>query len=138
MYCTNLISNTNICVGPSGAQYTPTTIPGATATTANYATATVAPPGAVPFGTTKNCGKYYQVNSGDSCQQISLNNTIMVQEFQQINPSLNANCTNLTPGLYYCVWPTVSWNATAANTTSTIASPPAPTPPGSTPNCYEW
>jgi hypothetical protein len=138
MYCTNLIANTNICVGPSGTQYTPTTIAGATATATSYATATVAPPGAVPYGTTKNCGQYYQVNSGDNCQQISLNNTITVQEFEEINPSINANCTNLSPGLYYCVWPTATWNATAANTTSTIATPPAPTPTGSTPNCYEW
>jgi hypothetical protein len=138
MYCTNLIADTNICVGPSGTQYTPTTIAGATATATSYATATVAPPGAVPYGTTKNCGQYYQVNPGDNCQQISLNNTITVQEFEEINPSINANCTNLSPGLYYCVWPTATWNATAANTTSTIATPPAPTPTGSTPNCYEW
>ena len=135
MYCTNLISNTNICVGPSGPQYTPTTIPGATATTANYATATIPPPGPVPFRTTENCGRYYQLNPGDNCQQISLNNTITVQK---INPSTNANCTNLTPGLYYCVWPTASWNATGPNPNSTIASPPAPTPPGSTSNSYEW
>ena len=64
-----------------------------------------------------------------------LNNTITVQE---INPSTNANCTNLTPGLYYCVWPTAPWNATGPNLDSTIASPPAPTPSGSTSNSYEW
>ncbi len=138
MYCTNLIANTNICVGPSEAQYTPTTIPGATATKPNYATATVAPPGSVPFGTTKSCGKYYRINPGDYCQQISLNYTITVKDFQEINPSINANCTNLVPGLYYCVWPTANWNATAPNTTSTIAPPLAPTPSGSKSNCYEW
>jgi len=116
-------------------QYTPTTIPGATATTANCATATIPPPGPVPFRTTENCGRYYQLNPGDNCQQISLNNTITVQE---INPPTNANCTNLTPGLYYCVWPTAPWNATGPNPDSTIASPPAPTASGSTSNCYEW
>lgn len=138
MDCTNLITNTNICIGASGTTYTPTTIPGATGTSMGYPTATVAPPGSVPYGTTKNCGKYYQVSPGDNCQQISLNNTITVQEFEDINPSINANCTNLSPGLYYCVWPTASWNVTASNTTSTIVTPPAPTPTGSTTNCYQW
>jgi hypothetical protein len=138
MDCTNLLSNTNICVGAAGVTYTPTTIPGATVTSTSYATATVAPSGSIPFGTTRNCGKFYKVNPGDNCQQISLNNTITVQLFEQINPSINADCTNLTPGLYYCAWPTASWNDTAANTTSTIAPPPAPTPTGSTRNCFEW
>jgi len=134
-FCTNLASDTNICVGPSGPQFTPTTIPGVVATFDNYVTATVPPPGPVPFGTTKNCGRYYQINPGDNCQQISLNNTITVQDFKEINPSVNAGCTNLTPGLYYCVRPTANWNTTDVNTTSTIASP---TPPNSTSNCYEW
>ncbi|KAH9478590.1 LysM domain-containing protein [Psilocybe cubensis] len=135
--CSNLVSNTNICVGPSGAEYTPTTIPGATSTTSGFAISTVAPPGATPFGTTPECGKFYQVNSGDNCQQISLNNSINVDLFEQINPSINSGCTNLTPGLYYCVWPLSDWNATIT-TTSTIATPPGPTPSGSTPNCYQW
>ncbi|RDB24798.1 hypothetical protein Hypma_007466 [Hypsizygus marmoreus] len=137
--CTNLLSDTNICIGASGATYTPTTIPGATSTTSGYATATVTPPGSIPFGTTRNCGKFYEVNSGDNCQQISLNNSITVDLFEQANPSVNADCTNLTPGLFYCIWPTANWNATnPGETTSTIAPPPGPTPIGSTPNCYEW
>ncbi|PPQ88791.1 hypothetical protein CVT25_010476 [Psilocybe cyanescens] len=139
MDCSNLISNTNICVGPSGVEYTPTTIPGATSTTSGFASSTIAPPGPTPFGTTPECGKFYQVNSGDNCQQISLNNSISVDLFEQINPSINAGCTNLSPGLYYCVWPLSDWNTTAiTTTTSTIATPPAPTPSGSTPNCYQW
>ncbi|KAM6493135.1 hypothetical protein JOM56_011269 [Amanita muscaria] len=58
---------------------------------------------------------------------------------------LNYDCTNLTPGLYYCVWPTANWNATTVttyyeSTTSTIppGPPPGPTPTGTTPNYFVW
>jgi len=135
--CTNLLSNTNICIGPSGIKYTPSLIPGATVTSTSYATATVAPPGPTPFGTTPKCGKFYRVNPGDNCQQISINNTITLELLETINPSINAGCTNLTPGLYYCVWPTSNWNATTDGQTTTV-SPPAPTPTGTTPECYVW
>ena len=104
--CMNLISNTNICISPSGVKYTPMTIPGATVMSTSYATATITPPGPMPFRTTPSCGKLYKVNPGDNCQQISLNNTITMDLFELINPSINADCTNLTPGLNYCVWPT--------------------------------
>ncbi|TFK33710.1 hypothetical protein BDQ12DRAFT_670041 [Crucibulum laeve] len=137
--CTNLISNTNICIGPSGPMYTPTTIPGAMVMTSDFATSTVALPGATPFGTMANCGKFYEVNPGDNCQQISLNNSISVDLFKETNPLINADCTNLTPGLFYCIWPLTNWNATNnATTTLTIATPPALTPTGSTSNCFEW
>ncbi len=139
--CSNLLAGTNICVSQSGPTYTPTTIPGATVTQTNaYATTTIAAPGPTPFGTTADCGKYYQVATGDNCQQISLNHTVTIQLFQAINPSINTGCTNLSPGLYYCIWPTADWNATALNSTVTSAfvTAPAPTPSGSDPTCYEW
>ncbi|GIC92923.1 uncharacterized protein Aud_009401 [Aspergillus udagawae] len=137
--CSNLIAGDQICVSQPGAVWTGTTIPGATATkTGVYATATVAPPGPVAFGTTPKCGKYYQVNEGDYCQLIALNFTITVSLFEAINPQINAGCSNLSPGLYYCVLPTADWNQTTTTTTSSYQTAPAPTPSGTTANCYEW
>ena len=82
-------------------------------------------------GATKNCGRYYQVQSGDICQLVALNNTISIALFEAINPSINAECTNLVPGLYYCVLPTGGWNSTgsAASVTTTVSAP-APTTSG--------
>ncbi|RHZ48397.1 uncharacterized protein CDV56_102294 [Aspergillus thermomutatus] len=81
--------------------------------------------------------RYYQVNEGDYCQLIALNFTITVSLFEAINPQINAGCSNLTPGLYYCVLPTADWNQTTTTTTSSYQTAPAPTPSGTTANCYE-
>lgn len=152
--CTNLLSGTNICVGiPGGQMWNGTTIAGATTTqTAAYATATVAPQGAtaagtyiepevclklegyyltINLGTTAKCGEYYKVQSGDICQLVALNNTISIALFEAINPSINSDCTNLVPGLYYCVFPTANWNVIGnATTATTTVAAPAPTTSG--------
>lgn len=138
--CSNLLTGENICVGLSGAKYTPTTIEGATVTKTNeYATATVEPAGSTPRGTTDQCGNYHQVVDGDTCELISLRHAIGVSLFMQINPSIDEDCFNLTPSLYYCILPMQNWNATTDTpTTSTYVTPPAPTPTGTTPDCYQW
>lgn len=75
--CTNLLSDTHICVGLPGATWTGTTIEGATVTkTTPYASSTIAPPTNVATGTTRKCGKFYTVQPGDICQKVALNNTI--------------------------------------------------------------
>ena len=115
------------------------TIAGATVTQVGvYATATVMPPSPTPFGTTAQCGRYYQAQSGDYCQRISLNNTISVPLFEQINPSINHDCTNLKPGFHYCVFPTQNWNQTLGGASSVTVGAPAPTPSGTTTTCYTW
>lgn len=83
-------------------------------------------------GTTTHCGKYYKVQTGDDCQVVALNNTIVISLFQQINPDINTGCTNLVPGLYYCVEPTADWNNTdsSSSATSSLITAPAPTPSG--------
>lgn len=80
--------------------------------------------------------RYYGVKTGDYCQLIAINNTISVDLFEAINPSIDTGCTNLVPGFYYCVFPVLGWNETTS-TTSTYVTPPAPTPSGTTGNCYE-
>ncbi|GFF42111.1 autolysin [Aspergillus udagawae] len=141
--CSNLIADTNICIGPSGAQYTPTTIAGVTGTKTNqYATSTVTPDGPTASGTTTECGKYHKVVAGDTCEQISLQYSITTQLFMAINPSIGQDCSSLPPGVYYCVFPMQDWNSTAPNanttTTSTYVTPPTATPTGTTQYCYLW
>ncbi|KAK1751404.1 hypothetical protein QBC47DRAFT_434461 [Echria macrotheca] len=139
--CTNLIAGRSICMSQPGQAYSGTTIPGATATkTAIYATSTVAPPGAVASGTTLSCGSWYKVLPGDYCQLIALNQTIDLALFEAINPSINTGCSNLVPGLYYCVEPTEGWNASASTSPTPTATLPPPTtvPSGTTNACYRW
>ncbi|KAL8862689.1 MAG: hypothetical protein Q9178_001187 [Gyalolechia marmorata] len=137
--CSNLLSGINVCISPAAGTYTPSTIAGATVTQVGvYATTTIMPPSPTPFGTTAQCGRYYQAQSGDYCQQISLNNSISVPLFEEINPSINDACTNLNPGFYYCVFPTQNWNETSSGGSSITVGAPAPTPSGTTNACYTW
>ncbi|KAJ6045686.1 carbohydrate-binding module family 50 protein [Penicillium canescens] len=135
-YCTNLLSGENICVSPPGGVQNLTTIAGATATqTGIYATTTASRPSPVATGTTLDCGKYYQVQAGDNCQLISLNQTISIVLLEEINPDIDSTCSNLELGVYYCILPTKDWNATV---TSTIVTAPTTTPVGTTSDCYQY
>lgn len=164
--CTNLLADYDVCVSiPGGAIWNGTTIAGVTPTaTGLYATTTVAPAGPTASGTTPDCGKYYEVVTGNICQLVALNNSISVDLFEDINPSVDEGCDNLIPGLYYCVFPTADWNTTSSGEnstdTSTTVSAPAPTATGqshssesspkvnmltyqilmsgTTKTCYEW
>lgn len=126
--CGNLRWGESICISPATDQYTPTLISGVIPTQiVIYATSTVAAPRSTASGTTSQCGKYYKVQPGDECQQISLNNTIGVDLFEAINPSIDSFCHNLLPDLWYCVLPTQQWNQTTATASFTgTFAPPAP------------
>ncbi|KAI9368524.1 hypothetical protein BJX61DRAFT_213163 [Aspergillus egyptiacus] len=141
--CTNLIAGEQVCIAEPGVlpTPTPTPTPSASRTVAkrDYATQTVSPPGPVPHGTTPNCGHYYQVKSGDFCDMITDQFNIDPELFHAINPAINVDCTNLVPGLYYCVMPTENWNQTTTTVpASSYATAPAPTPSGTTGHCYEY
>ncbi|KAL9037145.1 MAG: hypothetical protein Q9214_005828, partial [Letrouitia sp. 1 TL-2023] len=129
--CTNLLSGTRICVGLPGLAYNGTTIGGATITkTDQYASSTVAPPTNVATGTTRKCGKYYNVQPGEICEKVALNNSIgttsqcyqwhvvkagdycyaiqqtygiTFAQLQQWNPSIDDTCGSLVIGDAYCV-----------------------------------
>ena len=132
--CANL-SSVNICLSNSAGIYTPTVIAGATVTPTNiYASTTVAPPGPVATGTTRNCGKYFMARPGNTCQSVSLNFTVDATLFKQMNPEINVSCTNLIAGEYYCVQPILGWNSTVTQ----IIPAPGPTVSGTTNTCYNW
>ncbi|KAL3431929.1 hypothetical protein BDV09DRAFT_188003 [Aspergillus tetrazonus] len=138
--CTNLQTGDEVCVAaPSPSPTTTFVASPTTLQKRGYATSIVEPPGPVPRGTTKNCGLYYEVKPGDFCDSIADRFSIDYQLFRDINPAIDPECTNLVPGLYYCVSPTRDWNQTTTTiSTSTYASAPAPTTSGTTFNCYEW
>ena len=147
--CTNLrVPDTVICVSSPDGSYTPAPLPGSNSswTLGEYAEALVPAPGIVPFGTTDQCGGYYQVQAADTCRRISLAAKVSIPLFREINPSVDTDCTNLVPGLWYCVHPTYDWNITTGDdgsggptsTSSTPVAAPGPTPTGTTQECYKW
>ena len=134
-----------MCVSSPDGSYTPVTVPGSNSSWSlgEYANNVVPAPGNTPFGTTENCGAYYQVQVADTCNRISLAGKVSVGLFQQINPSINSGCTNLVPDLWYCVHPIRDWNITTDDgggnpVSSTTLPPPGPTPSGTTKTCYKW
>ncbi|KAL4804680.1 hypothetical protein BDV18DRAFT_166012 [Aspergillus unguis] len=139
--CTTLQTGDEVCIAAPELQ--PTTTSSAATTTSiekrDYATEIVDPPGPVPRGTTKKCGQYYEVQSGDYCDSIADRFSVDFQLFRDINPAINDDCSNLVPGLFYCVSPTRDWNETTTTTTTpSYATAPAPTSSGTTSACFEW
>jgi hypothetical protein len=72
-----------------------------TATTAYHTTATPATP--TQTGSVADCGRYYSVVSGDTCNQICLVYGLNFTQLQHLNPYLNDACTNLWLGYSICV-----------------------------------
>lgn len=134
-YCSNLIVDQNICVGPPGGIKEFVTIPGATVTkTATYATITASRPASVVSGTTYKCGKYYLVQPGDYCEIVAISNDISFALLRKLNPQLDEKCSNLLSGYHYCVLPYED----PSKTSSTTVQAPTSTPSGTTNTCYEW
>jgi hypothetical protein len=79
----------------NGSAYAPT------ATTAYHLTATPATP--TQTGSIADCGRYYSVVSGDTCNQICLVYGITFDQLQDFNPYLNNDCTNLWLGYSVCI-----------------------------------
>ncbi|KUI66076.1 hypothetical protein VM1G_02487 [Cytospora mali] len=131
----NLVEGEVVCVGPPGGAYTPVSATQAY-TTVYTTTATPAEP--TPSGTTPNCGLYYGVVAGDSCNNVTLHFSITLDQFYAMNPSLFTNCSNLLTGIDYCVATVVATTTSTAVATSTAVPAPTQTVTGTTSTCYEW
>jgi hypothetical protein len=59
------------------------------------------------------------VQVADACERISLAAGVSLDLFEEINPSIDANCFNLITGLWYCVHPTIDWNMTSPSNGTT-------------------
>ncbi|PVH71894.1 carbohydrate-binding module family 50 protein [Cadophora sp. DSE1049] len=100
--CSNLdmMNGTTLCIEPPGPKLPPaatTGIPPSTPTTA-------APiPANTTEGSDKPCGRWYEVESGDYCNLVTLKFAISLSDFLFLNNGINSNCTNLYAAESYCV-----------------------------------
>ncbi|KAK6500776.1 hypothetical protein TWF506_003539 [Arthrobotrys conoides] len=137
--CSNTgLVGTYICINSPFTEYTPIIIENISTNTGIYADTILPPPGATARGTTRNCGKWYQIAKEDICQIISLKTKIALNLFYDINPNIDSECSNLVVGLWYCVQPTENWRGDESVTTRTTLPPPGPTESGTSQACYEW
>lgn len=101
MACSNLsrMNGTEVCVGAPGRYQPPTgtDLPPLTLTT----------PATMPTnaaqGSDKACGRWYGVELGDYCNQLTLKFGISLADFIFLNNGINENCTNLFAEESYCV-----------------------------------
>ena len=121
--CDNLqpaskIYGTAICLSPQGGMHNGSSTGGGVAPSESngYVYSKVEPPAnaTLATGTTRNCGKWYEAKSGDSCVGICGQYSITHAVFTMVNPSLDpGKCSDsLKAGSVYCVAPTYSWNDT--------------------------
>ena len=94
------MNGTQLCVSAPGVPYiapnVSTLAPSTAASTAPISTD-------VAEGTVTNCGRYYEVVTGDYCNLITIKFGISLVDFVFLNPRLNENCTNLFADESYCV-----------------------------------
>lgn len=110
---------------PPGGEYIPPSTTVAPAQPTVYTTIAT-PTAPVHTDTVPNCGKYYTVIAGDLCDMVAMKFSITVDHFRALNPSLNAECTNLFLGYDYCVGLVNGTTITTAAPTSSTTTPSAP------------
>ncbi|KAF2723823.1 carbohydrate-binding module family 50 protein [Polychaeton citri CBS 116435] len=104
--CTNMEQQVDmqICVSPPNSTLANPTNTGAAPTAP---TTPVPVPTTVANGTNTQCGKYYLVQPGDTCGDITIRSSpgISLSDFYFLNKGINENCTNLYAQESYCVLP---------------------------------
>ncbi|KAF2228098.1 hypothetical protein BDZ85DRAFT_301033 [Elsinoe ampelina] len=157
--CGNLpkLFGSHICISPPGGPQS--SISASMTVTTAVPTTPAAKPTNAPPESNARCARWYTIQSGDNCADVSLKEEILLQDFLFLNPQIDSNCTNLLLGLAYCVravgsvstysgYPTTSQAYTLPPrqfNTTTWPNPPAlptrppytplPTAPGTVANC---
>ncbi|KAG9077215.1 hypothetical protein FRC06_009023, partial [Ceratobasidium sp. 370] len=131
-WCSNLVAGTNICVSAPGGYFSPNPVTSAIPTGTLITTATPAPTGTAP-GAPTNCGRWYIVQPGETCNTIILSQGITMDDFRAANPQINADCTNLWAATAYCVY-----IVTKGPTPSSYVPAPSNIASGTTKNCYRY
>jgi hypothetical protein len=105
--CTNIDSmhGNQICISPPGRSLEDvTTITDAPPTTTQPAPTAVPRPPNAKAESHQQCASWYEIQAGDYCQLISVQNGIEVRDFFFLNPSVDdPDCTNLWLETSYCV-----------------------------------
>ncbi|RDW76817.1 LysM peptidoglycan-binding domain-containing protein [Aspergillus mulundensis] len=138
--CLGLMADYYVCVGVSGSGSATTTLPSAT---------TTAVPSPVQDGISKDCTKYHEVVSGDTCSALAVSNGITLDAFYSWNPAVGTSCSGLWLGYYVCVGSSTSASATSTPPTTTTSPasivtatgttpPPSPTQAGISPDCITY
>jgi LysM repeat protein len=102
--CTNMDQQRGmqICVSPPNSTlHTPENGRAA----ASSPTSAVPEPTNVANATNTQCGRYYLVQGGDTCADISVREGISLPDFYFLNKGVNSDCTNLFAEESYCVLP---------------------------------
>lgn len=112
----------------------------ATATTTSNGVTTPSP---TQTGMVSNCGKFYFVESGETCDNVAAENGITVAELEAWNPAIGSGCTNLWANYYACVGlidtaTTTVTPTTTPTTTNNGITTPTPTQTGMVSNCDEF
>ncbi|CAF9933065.1 MAG: hypothetical protein HETSPECPRED_008521 [Heterodermia speciosa] len=100
--CYNMdkMNGSQICISAPGKPYVTPTI---SLVAPTIATTPAPVPTDVADGVNPRCGQYYHVVTGDYCNMIVIKFKITMADFVFLNPSINANCTNLFADESYCV-----------------------------------
>jgi hypothetical protein len=102
--CQRLGPGQRVCSAAPGGNFVPTgVIYAPTAAGSYYVTASASAP--TQTGTASNCGLYYNVAAGDTCNSINLRFGINFETLRSLNPELNKDCTNLWLNYAVCVAP---------------------------------
>ncbi|WPH00971.1 Hypothetical protein R9X50_00380500 [Acrodontium crateriforme] len=54
-------------------------------------------------GTVARCGRFYTIQEGDTCESISIGESISSDDFAFLNTEINVDCSNLVSDKAYCV-----------------------------------
>ncbi|KAJ1325254.1 peptidoglycan DL-endopeptidase LytF [Microdochium nivale] len=108
--CSNLdmMNGTTLCVEPPGFKLPPAQTTGIPPLTP---TAPAPVPANTAIGSDKPCGRWYEVESGDYCNLVTLKFGISLPDFLFLNTGINSNCTNLFAFESYCIQPVGYINA---------------------------
>ncbi|KAL3478574.1 hypothetical protein BJX99DRAFT_256470 [Aspergillus californicus] len=98
----------------------------------------VEPPGPTESGVPDFCNRWHLVVNGESCTGIAAQYRLTVAELRELNPALNAQCSNLRGAFAICVRVWVDTETTPTPTTTTTAGPPGPTGSGTSATCTKW
>ncbi|KAF8594967.1 hypothetical protein BDV93DRAFT_564879 [Ceratobasidium sp. AG-I] len=132
-WCSNLIAGMNICIRTPGTPFAPSApTAGSIPTGTLITTATPAPTGTAP-GAPTNCGRWYIVQPGETCNTVILSQGVTMADFRAANPQINADCTNLWAATAYCVY-----QVNKGATPTSYATAPTTTATGTTKNCYQY
>ncbi|PVH93333.1 carbohydrate-binding module family 50 protein [Periconia macrospinosa] len=98
--CKNLWPDYYVCVSIIGIDPTFTTSIKPTMTQPGNGIATPTP---IQDGMTRNCKRFYKVETDDGCWAIANSNQINLNDFYAWNPAVKTDCSGLFPGYYVCI-----------------------------------